>query len=286
MSSAAALSDRLARSVSRWRRPCPPPRRALEMLLLQGLRGALGWARSCRLPGASWSRGIGGALGLQEAGERRSVYSPLLQTARCYARPVKKRKKALPSHLDDLHPTMLKKDYANVPVIDKVDDVVKRLLSLEMASQREKVRIKTQQLVEKIRRTPSDSGSFEVQTAILTAKIQTLQEHLHMHPKDKSNRRCMLMAIDRRKKLLKYLRRTQYDIFERTCQQLGIQYTFPPPYCRRMTRRWVAKKAFCLKVFKEVQKLKASERLKQRREWQAKARAAKEQALRSEGTPV
>nr|XP_006134318.1 28S ribosomal protein S15, mitochondrial [Pelodiscus sinensis] len=107
-----------------------------------------------------------------------------------------------------------------------------------------------------------------------------------MHPKDKRNRRVMLMAIDQRKKLLKYLRRTRYDIFERTCKVLGIEYMLPPPYCRRMTRRWVAKKAFCLKVFNEVQKRKAPERLKQRREWQAKARAAKEQALQSEGTPV
>ncbi|XP_030394990.1 28S ribosomal protein S15, mitochondrial isoform X2 [Gopherus evgoodei] len=211
-------------------------------MLLLGLRGALSWARSCRLPGPDWSRGVSGALRLQE-----TKYSPLVQTARGYARPVKKRKQVLPSHLDDLPPTMLKKDYANVPIIDKVDDVVKRLLSLEMASQREKVKIKTQQLIEKVRRSPSDNGSFEVQTAILTAKIQTHQEHLQMHPKDKSNRRRMLMAIDRRKKLLKYLRRTRCETFEHTCKQLGIQYTLPPPYCRRMTRRWAAKKAFCLK---------------------------------------
>ncbi|XP_037737842.1 28S ribosomal protein S15, mitochondrial [Chelonia mydas] len=255
-------------------------------MLPLGLRAALGWARSCRLPGPGWSRAVSGALRLQETRDRRSVYSPLVQTARGYARPVKKRKQALPSHLDDLPPTMLKKDYANVPIIDKVDDVVKRLLSLEMASQREKVKIKTQQLIEKVRRTPCDNGSFEVQTAILTAKIQTHREHLQMHPKDKSNRRRMLMAIDRRKKLLKYLRRTRYETFERTCKQLGIQYTLPPLYCRRMTRRWAAKKAFCLKVFNEVQKLKAPERLKQRREWQAKARARKEQTLQSEGTPV
>uniref|UniRef100_K7FSF3 Small ribosomal subunit protein uS15m n=1 Tax=Pelodiscus sinensis TaxID=13735 RepID=K7FSF3_PELSI len=186
---------------------------------------------------------------------------------------------------DDIPPTMLKKDYANVPIIDKVDDVVKRLLSLEMASQNKNLKISEKTLCHRAVESPSDRGSCEVQTAVLTAKIQTYQEHLHMHPKDKRNRRVMLMAIDQRKKLLKYLRRTRYDIFERTCKVLGIEYMLPPPYCRRMTRRWVAKKAFCLKVFNEVQKRKAPERLKQRREWQAKARAAKEQALQSEGTP-
>ncbi|NXL41750.1 RT15 protein, partial [Podilymbus podiceps] len=206
----------------------------------------------------------------------RQACSPSIQSARCYARPVRRKRKDIPSHLDDLPPTMLKKDYANVPIINSVDDVVKRLLSLEMASQKEKLKVKTQQLVEKVRRSPSDNGSFEVQVAMLTAKIRTYEEHLQRHPKDKSNRRCMLMAVDRRKKLLGYLRRVRYDIFENTCKQLNIQYTLPPLHSRRISKRWVVKKAFCLKVFQEVQKLKASERLKQRREWQARARAARE----------
>ncbi|NXQ86861.1 RT15 protein, partial [Nyctibius grandis] len=209
--------------------------------------------------------------------------SAFIQATRCYARPVRRKRKDIPSQLDDLPPTMLKKDYANVPIINSVDDVVKRLLSLEMASQKEKVKIKTQQLVEKVRRSPSDNGSFEVQVAILTAKIRTYEEHLQRHPKDKSNRRCMLMAIDRRKKLLAYLRRVRYDTFENTCKQLNIQYTLPPPYSRRVTKRWLVKKAFCLKVFQEVRKLKAQERLKQRRERQARASAAKEDEAQREG---
>lgn len=58
----------------------------------------------------------------------------------------------------------------------------------------------------------------------------------------------MLMAVDKRKKLLKKLRLVQYDAFEQVCEQLGITYTFPPEYYRRVTRRWLAKKAFCIKV--------------------------------------
>ncbi|XP_075578142.1 small ribosomal subunit protein uS15m [Pelecanus crispus] len=227
----------------------------------------------------------GGAAVLGSSGDG-AACSLFIQTARCYARPVRRKRKDIPSHLDDLPPTMLKKDYANVPIINSVDDVVKRLLSLEMASQKEKVKIKTQQLVEKVRRSPNDNGSFEVQVAKLTAKIRTYEEHLQRHPKDKNNRRRMLMAIDRRKKLLAYLRRVRYDTFENTCKQLNIQYTLPPPYSRRVTKRWLVKKAFCLKVFQEVRKLKAPERLKQRREWQARARAAREKQAQCEGTPV
>lgn len=60
------------------------------------------------------------------------------------------------------------------------------------------------------------------------------------------------MAIDRRKKLLKNLRLVNYQAFENVCQQLGITYTFPPEYYRRATRRWLAKKAFCIKVANKV----------------------------------
>lgn len=116
------------------------------------------------------------------------------------------------------------------------------------------MKIKIQQLVEKVRRSPSDNGSFEVQTAILTAKIRTFEEHLHRHPKDKNNRRRMLMAMDRRNKLLAYLRRVRYDVFENTCKQLNIQYTPRPAYSRRVTKRWVVKKAFCVKVWSEPER--------------------------------
>ncbi|NXP29172.1 RT15 protein, partial [Scytalopus superciliaris] len=205
--------------------------------------------------------------------------SPALQAARGYARPVTRKRKETPSQLDDLPPTMLKKEYANLPIMDSVDDVVKRLLSLEMASQREKMKIKTQQLVEKVRRSPNDNGSFEVQGKLKTGRIliRMFEEHLQKHPKDKKNRRQMLLAVDRRRKLLAYLRRVRWDAFENTCQQLGIQYSLPPPYTRRITKRWLAKKAFCIKVFQETQKLKAAEKLKQRKEWKARARAAREQ---------
>ncbi|NXY18793.1 RT15 protein, partial [Atrichornis clamosus] len=188
----------------------------------------------------------------------------------------------IPSHLDDLPPTLLKKDYANLPIMNSVDDVVKRVLSLEMASQKEKMKVKTQQLVEKVRRSPNDNGSFELLSlsftvAILTARIRTLEEHLQMHPKDKKNRRCMLMDLDRRRKLLGYLRRVNYSTFESTCRELDIQYSPLQPYTRHVTKRWLVKKALCVKVFQETQKLKAAERLKQRRERQARARAAQEQ---------
>uniref|UniRef100_A0A3Q3VJ18 Small ribosomal subunit protein uS15m n=1 Tax=Mola mola TaxID=94237 RepID=A0A3Q3VJ18_MOLML len=166
------------------------------------------------------------------------------------------------SQLSDLAPTMLRMDYSAVPLAQTTDDIVKRLLSLELASHSDKLRLKKAQLIAKVQRDENDRSSVEVQVAILTARIRNYREHLQKHHKDKANKRRMLMAIDRRKKLLKNLRLVRYDAFERVCEQLGITYTFPPEYYRRATRRWLAKKAFCIKVFNEVQRQKAEQRLK------------------------
>ncbi|KAM3830190.1 small ribosomal subunit protein uS15m isoform 2-T2 [Vipera latastei] len=220
--------------------------------------------------------------GAAEAARQRPGKSTFLQIIREYARPVRKKKEAIPSHLDDLPGTTLRKDYANVSAIDKVDDVVRRMLSLEMASQREKVKMKKEQLAAKVRRNPNDCGSAEVQVAYLTAMIRTLKEHLHMHPKDKVNLTRMMIATDRRTVLLKYLRNNHYDIFENTCKQLEIEYSPPPQYRQKITRRAAVKKELRTMVFKEKQKLRALERLKQ---MEKQDEGIKEQARPKEETP-
>ncbi|XP_039974061.1 28S ribosomal protein S15, mitochondrial [Xiphias gladius] len=181
---------------------------------------------------------------------------------RHYARAAKKKKTGPQSQLSDLPPTMLRMEYSAIPLAQTTDDIVKRLLSLELACHSDKLQLKKEQLIEKVQRDESDRSSVEVQVAILTTRIRNYQEHLQIHHKDKANKRRMLMAIDLRKKLLKRLRLVRYDAFEKVCEQLGITYTFPPEYYRRATRRWLAKKALCIKVFKEMQRQKAEQRLK------------------------
>ncbi|XP_072466123.1 small ribosomal subunit protein uS15m [Notamacropus eugenii] len=194
---------------------------------------------------------------------------PLLQAARAYA----DKKPALvtqPSQMDDLPSSMLLKEYQNVPGIDGVDDVVRRLLSLEMANQKEKMKIKTEQLLNQITLNPEDTTSLEARVIKLTVRIRNYEEHMQKHRKDKAHKRLLLMSIDRRKKLLKKLRQTNFEVFEKICKELSIEYTFPPLYYRPAHRRWMAKKAFCIKVFQEAQKLK---KLKKQ-----------EEALKREGT--
>ncbi|XP_036593515.1 28S ribosomal protein S15, mitochondrial-like [Trichosurus vulpecula] len=177
----------------------------------------------------------------------------LLQAARAYA---DKKPVTQSSQMDDLPSSMLLKEYQNVPGIDGVDDVVKRLLSLEMANQREKMKIKTEQLLNQITANPEDTTSLEARVVRLTVRIRNYEEHMQKHHKDKAHKRLLLMAIDQRKKVLKKLRQTNFEVFEKTCQELGIEYTFSPLYYRPAHRWWLAKKEFCIKVFQETQKLK------------------------------
>ncbi|XP_004591760.3 small ribosomal subunit protein uS15m [Ochotona princeps] len=192
----------------------------------------------------------------------------LLQAARGLAN----QKPVQPIRDNDPPPSTLLKDYQNIPGMDKVDDVVRRLLSLEMANRKEKLKIVQEQLMNKVVTKPEDTRSLEARIVALTVKICNYEEHLQKHRKDKAHKRYLLMSIDQRKKMLKQLRNTNYDVFEKTCRELGIEYTFPPLYYRKAHRRFLAKKALCIQVFQQVQKLK-----KQKQALQAAAAAAQKQ---------
>ncbi|XP_075410123.1 small ribosomal subunit protein uS15m [Tenrec ecaudatus] len=216
-----------------------------------------------RLPSAQWR--------LQPPGH-------LLQAARGFA--VKKAVTVQPSQGDDPPPSTLLKDYQNIPAVEKVDDVVRKLLSLEMAKKKEKLKVKQDVFMNKIVQNPEDTSSLEARIVALTVKIRSYEEHMERHHKDKAHKRYLLMSIDQRKKMLKNLRKTNYAVFEKTCRELGIEYTFPPLYYRKAHRRAVAKRALCTLVYQQVQKLK-----KQKRALRAAA-AARRQAQKSPEGPA
>ncbi len=69
----------------------------------------------------------------------------------------------------------------------------------------------------------NDTGSPEVQVALLTERISTLTEHLKSHKKDKHSRRGLLMMVNRRTRLLKYLREQNLEGFRTLVAKLGIR---------------------------------------------------------------
>ena len=72
-------------------------------------------------------------------------------------------------------------------------------------------------------RKPGDTGSPEVQVAILTARIQELTEHLKENPKDHHSRRGMLKMIGQRRGLLSYLKEIDIERYRALIERLGLR---------------------------------------------------------------
>lgn len=79
------------------------------------------------------------------------------------------------------------------------------------------------QIVKKFKRSDLDTGSSEVQIALLTAKINELTGHFATHKKDHHGRRGLVTAVNQRRKLLDYLRRTDVKKYETMLKQLDIR---------------------------------------------------------------
>lgn len=79
------------------------------------------------------------------------------------------------------------------------------------------------QVMENHRRHESDTGSPQVQIAMLTERINQLTEHLRTHAKDHHSRRGLLKMVGRRRRLLQYLQRTDLDGYRELTAKLGLR---------------------------------------------------------------
>ena len=79
------------------------------------------------------------------------------------------------------------------------------------------------ELIQEYRRSESDTGSPEVQIAVLTQRIKTLTDHMKEHPKDHASRRGLLILVSRRRRLLDYLSRTDFVCYRDLIARLKIR---------------------------------------------------------------
>jgi small subunit ribosomal protein S15 len=82
---------------------------------------------------------------------------------------------------------------------------------------------KKQELIGKYGRSENDTGSAEVQVAILTERINALTEHLREHTKDHHSRRGLLMLVGQRRRLLRYLENSDLDRYRQVVADLGLR---------------------------------------------------------------
>ncbi|MEE8288371.1 MAG: 30S ribosomal protein S15 [Nitrosomonadaceae bacterium] len=82
---------------------------------------------------------------------------------------------------------------------------------------------KKAQVVRDYQRAAGDTGSPEVQVALLTTRINDLTGHFKVHVKDHHSRRGLLRMVNRRRKLLDYLKRSSDDAYRKLIERLGLR---------------------------------------------------------------
>lgn len=83
--------------------------------------------------------------------------------------------------------------------------------------------IQKTQIMGQFQRTTVDTGSSEVQVALLTARINDLTDHFKRHIKDHHSRRGLLKLVSRRRRLLNYLKRTNMEKYYQLIKTLGLR---------------------------------------------------------------
>ena len=79
------------------------------------------------------------------------------------------------------------------------------------------------EIIAEYRRDPSDTGSPEVQVALLSARISQLTQHFDGHHKDHHSRRGLLRMVNQRRKLLDYLKKADQDRYQSLIGRLGLR---------------------------------------------------------------
>jgi small subunit ribosomal protein S15 len=79
------------------------------------------------------------------------------------------------------------------------------------------------EIVKQHGRSDADTGSTQVQVAMLTRRINELTEHLRAHPKDHYSRRGLLKLVGRRRRFLNYLQRTDLEGYRALIKELGLR---------------------------------------------------------------
>lgn len=92
-----------------------------------------------------------------------------------------------------------------------------------MASKLSISKERTAELIKEFGKNDQDSGSAEVQVAILSERIRNLTEHLKTHKKDNHTRRGLMMLIGKRRGMLKYIKKRNIEEYRELIKKLGIR---------------------------------------------------------------
>ena len=146
---------------------------------------------------------------------------------------------------------------------NRAGELLAKVMSDEQLPRRDRVRKKMAAAAAAVARHETDVGSPEVQVVRLTERIAAMQEHLKMHKKDRHGRRGLQAMMIRRRKEMKYLRRTNAERYEWLLSTTGLLDRMSQPTVPGLQEKVQAKKAKAERMLRN-RRLKA-ERLKRRK---------------------
>lgn len=104
-----------------------------------------------------------------------------------------------------------------------INDVIKPALSLSTANAEQLLQYRKQQQILVHQKHEIDTGSSAVQIAVMTERIHSLAKHVGIFRKDHSSKRGLQMLVHRRKRMMIYLRRKNFPVFEKVVIDLGLE---------------------------------------------------------------
>eukprot|EP00941_MAST-03F_sp_MAST-3F-sp1_P000869 g869.t1 len=107
--------------------------------------------------------------------------------------------------------------------IEDVSEMMMRTVDVNNASQPEVNKYNIHQAIKKFQRFPGDTGSSEVQIAVLTEKIMYMEDHLRANRQDKHSRRGLVAMVSKRNRLMKYLRKKDFATYKEVLYQLNLK---------------------------------------------------------------
>lgn len=113
--------------------------------------------------------------------------------------------------------------YQKVGRLERTDENVKKMFDLKFASQRESNKAIMAATLRQFEGRPGDTGNTAASIAALTVRIKYLTEHMKANRKDKSCLRSLLRQVHRRRKLLLYAKRKDFELYHLTLKELGIR---------------------------------------------------------------
>lgn len=79
------------------------------------------------------------------------------------------------------------------------------------------------EIINKFKKSENDTGSPEVQIALLSSRVSQLSEHFKIHKKDNHSRRSLIAIVNRRRRLLDYVKKKKFDRYKDIIKELGIR---------------------------------------------------------------